>query len=201
MRYKLAAFLAVVLISATALAQVLALPESRQQLSKTEPSARISREVIHQVLMDPYYSVFDNIAFKVEGSHVVLLGEVTKPVLKSDVASSVRNIEGVESVTDNIKVLPLLPTDNRIRHEAFRAIYGFDGLSRYAWGAVPSIHIIVDRGHLTLVGVVDSQADKDMAGMRAKSVPGTFSVVNDLRVGSSAVANGEEKPAKEGKKG
>jgi len=195
MRYKLVAFVSVVLFSVTTLAQTMALPENRTKLGGTEPAARISREVMHELLMLPYYSVFDNLEYKVEGSRVTLLGQVTNPVVKSDAESSVRHIEGVESVTNNIEVLPLSPMDNRIRHQLYRAVYGFGGLSKYSWGAVPSIHFIVKNGHVTLAGVVDNQNDKNMAGIRANSVPGVFSVTNDLRVASSTASNKEPEPA------
>lgn len=186
MRYKLATFVSVIVISATALAQVVALPESHQKLAGTEPSTRISRQVMHQLLMNPYYGVFDNLEYTVDGNHVTLMGQVADPVVKSDAEASVRHIEGVESVTDNIEVLPLSPMDNRIRREVYHAVYGFGGLGRYSLGTVPSIHFIVDNGHITLVGVVDNQSDKNIAGIRANMVPGVFSVTNNLRVVPSA---------------
>jgi hyperosmotically inducible protein len=161
----------------------IALPETREKLGGAEPSQRISREVLHELLMLPYYSVFDNLAYKVNGNTVTLLGAVTNPTLKSDAQNVVKRIEGVENVDNNIKVLPPSPMDDRIRRATYRAIYGFDGLSKYSWGAVPSIHIIVDHGHVTLVGVVDNEGDKNMAGIQAKSVPGVFSVTNNLAVG------------------
>jgi osmotically-inducible protein OsmY len=173
------------LFSVAALAQMTALPESRQKLGGTEPTARIQREVMHELLMDPYYSVFDNLAFKVEGNTVTLLGQVVNPVVKEDAVSSVKKIEGVDKVVDNIEVLPVSPNDDRIRHQLYRAIYGFDSLSRYSWGAVPSIHIIVKNGHATLVGVVDSDTDKNLVSSRANGVPGVFSVNNDLQVAAT----------------
>jgi hyperosmotically inducible protein len=182
MRYIRTVIISTFLLAATALAQITALPENRQKLGGTDPSARIAREVMHELLMDPYYSVFDNLAFKVEGNTVTLYGQVVNPVVKSDAETSVRDIEGVQKVVDNIEVLPLSPNDNRIRHEVYRAVYGFDGLSRYSWGAVPSIHFIVKNGHVTLTGVVDNETDKNMAGLRANTVPGVFSVKNDLQV-------------------
>ena len=176
----------VVLLAATLCAQnqTTALPQERQRLGGTPGTQRIMREVLHELLMEPYYSVFDNLAFRVEGNTVYLLGQVTNPVLKSDAESAVKKIEGVEKVVNNIEVLPPSPGDDRLRHQLYFAIYGYDGLSRYSWGAVPSIHIIVNRGHVALVGVVDSEADKNMAEIRAKGVPGVFSVDNQLQVGS-----------------
>jgi hyperosmotically inducible protein len=163
-------------------AQTTALPQERQKLGGTNPTARITRETLHQLLMIPYYSVFDNLAFQVNGDTITLTGQVVNPVVKSDAEDAVKHIEGVEKVVNNIEVLPLSPNDDRIRHQVYRSVYGFDGLSKYSWGAVPSIHIIVKGGHVTLVGVVDSQADKDIAGLRAKSVPDAFSVDNQLQV-------------------
>ncbi len=186
MRYRLATFLAVVLISATALAQVLAVPENRKAISGAEPEARISRQVMHELLMNPYYDVFDNVAYSVNGDNVTLTGQVTRPVVKSDAEAAVRRIEGVESVTNNIKVLPPSSMDDRIRRQVYYTVYGFDGLSKYSWGTNPSIHFIVDGGHLTLVGVVSNETDKNMAGLRANMVPGVFSVTNDLKVESAS---------------
>lgn len=160
-----------------------ALPTSREKLGAgTDPTARISREALHELLMLPYYSVFDNLAFSVNGNTVTLLGQVVRPTLKSDAEHAVKDIEGVEKVVNNIEVLPPSPNDDRLRHALFRSIYGFSNLSRYSWGAVPSIHIIVNRGHVTLTGAVDNEGDKNLAGIRAKTVPGAFSVTNNLQV-------------------
>ncbi len=140
-------------------------------------------EVRHQLVMLPYYTVFDNLAYNVDANGIVTLyGDVRQPWLKSDAENTVKHIAGVTQVIDNIKVLPLSPLDNRIRQAEYRAIYGFGGLYRYAMGTNPAIHIIVDNGHVTLVGVVDNQADKNLANIRANGVPGVFSVTNDLRV-------------------
>ena len=145
----------------------------------------LAREVHHELVMLPYYSVFDNLAFKIEGvDTVVLMGEVVKPTLKQDAESVVRKIEGVGKVINNIEVLPVSPNDDRIRMAAYRAIYSRQGLDRYALSAVPSIHIIVKNGNLTLEGVVSKQADKDLAGITAKGVPGVFSVTNNLALES-----------------
>jgi hyperosmotically inducible periplasmic protein len=144
----------------------------------------ISREVRHQLVMLPYYTVFDNLAYRVDGSTVTLYGQVVRPQLKSDAAGVVKSVEGVERVVNQIQVLPLSPMDDQIRRAEFRAIYGFSDLYRYAEQAIPSIHIIVDNGKVTLVGVVDSTADKNLAGLRANTVPGVFSVTNDLQVQS-----------------
>jgi hyperosmotically inducible protein len=148
----------------------------------TPAEARIKREVRHELLMIPYYSIFDDLRYRVNGYNVELLGEVNNPVIKSEAESAVRKIEGVEQVTNHIEVLPPSPTDQRIREMAYRKIFSFDGLSRYSWEAAPTIHIIVKNGRITLSGVVDSEADKNAAGIQANSVPGTFGVQNDLVV-------------------
>jgi hyperosmotically inducible periplasmic protein len=176
----------IVLLAATLFAQTTALPQNRQKMGGTDPTQRIAREVMHELLMLPYYSVFDNLAFRVDGNTVYLYGQVVNPTLKSDAESAVKKIEGVEKVVNNIEILPPSPSDDRIRHAVYRAIYGFDGLSRYSWGTVPSIHIIVKGGHVTLVGVVDNEADKNMAEIQAKSVPGVFSVTDQLQVAGGA---------------
>jgi hyperosmotically inducible periplasmic protein len=142
----------------------------------------LEQRVWHELLMLPYYNVFDNLSFQVDGSRVVLMGEVARPTLKSDAGNVVRRIPGVTGVTNNIEVLPLSPFDNRVRVAEYRAIFGRDGLYRYAMGALPSIHIIVKNGHVTLEGVVNSQADRNLAGLYANSVFGVFSVTNHLRV-------------------
>jgi hyperosmotically inducible periplasmic protein len=143
---------------------------------------RITREVRHELVMLPYYGVFDNLAYKVDGTTVTLLGQVTKPTLKSDAGNVVKRIEGVEKVDNQIQVLPLSPMDDGIRVAEYRSIYGHPGLDRYAMQAVPPIHIIVDNGKVTLEGVVANQGDKDLANIRANTVSGVFSVVNNLRV-------------------
>jgi hyperosmotically inducible protein len=150
---------------------------------------RIAREVRHELVMLPYYGVFDNLAFSVDGSTVTLYGQVTRPTLKSDAENVVKKIEGVEKVDNQIQVLPLSSMDDRIRIAAYRTIYGTTGLDRYALQAVPSIHIIVNNGRITLVGVVATEADKNLAGIRANSVSGVFSVANDLQVENQQSSN------------
>ncbi|HSA92152.1 MAG TPA: BON domain-containing protein [Terriglobales bacterium] len=143
---------------------------------------RIIKEVRHELLMLPYLGVFDNIAFKVEGYNVTLLGQVTRETLKSDAEHAVKSVEGVEQVNNQIEVLPASQNDDRLRLRLYRAIYGFPSLQRYALGVNPPIRIIVKRGHVTLEGVVDNQADKNTAGIRANGVSDVFSVTNNLRV-------------------
>jgi len=142
----------------------------------------ISREVRHELVMLPYYGVFDNLAYSVNGSVVTLFGQVTRPTLKSDAGNVVKKIEGVTQVDNQIEVLPLSPMDDQTRRAEFRAVYSDPSLNRYAMMSVPPIHIIVKNGHVTLVGVVDNAADKNLAGIRANGVSGVFSVTNDLQV-------------------
>jgi osmotically-inducible protein OsmY len=174
--------LGLALFTSAVFAQTAALPQNRQKLGGTDPTARIAREVMHEMLMLPYYSVFDNLAFRVEGNTVYLYGQVVSLGLKPDAEASVKHIEGVEKVVNNIEVLPPSPNDDRIRRAAYRAIYGNSVLSQYQLRAVPPIHIVVNRGHITLEGVVARQMDKQVAGMQANSVHGAFSVTNNLRV-------------------
>ncbi len=153
---------------------------------RNQPSAkstdRIIREVRHELLMLPYFGVFDYIAYKVDGDTVTLLGQVVRPVLKSDAENSVKRIEGVEKVDNQIEVLPPAPIDDRLRLRLFRAIYGYPSLEKYSLGVQKPIRIIVKNAHVTLEGVVDNEADKNVAGIRANGVSGIFSVTNNLQV-------------------
>ena len=143
---------------------------------------RLVREVRHEIVMLPYYSVYDNLAFRVDGGTVTLMGQVSRPSLKPDVENVVKKIEGVEKVVNEIEVLPTSPNDDRIRRSVYRAIYGNSALSRYAMQAVPPIHIIVKNGNVTLEGVVATESDKNLANIRARGVSGAFSVTNHLQV-------------------
>jgi hyperosmotically inducible protein len=146
------------------------------------PQGDLSDAVRHELVMLPYYSVFDDLGYQVDDSTVTLNGDVVWPVLKSDAENALKRIPGVTNVVSNIRVLPLSPFDNQLRTRVYRSIFSFGGLYRYAMGAIPSIHIIVDNGHVTLKGMVDNEADKNMAYIRANGVPGVFSVTNDLQV-------------------
>jgi osmotically-inducible protein OsmY len=149
---------------------------------QNEPRQNLSREVRHQLVLLAYYSVFDNLAFRIEGDTVILEGQVVRPTLKSDAENVVKIIEGVGRVVNNIEVLPASPMDDQIRRAVYRTIFGEPGLSRYAESAVPSIHIIVKNGNVTLVGVVDSEADKSLVNLRVNGLPNVFSVKNELAV-------------------
>jgi hyperosmotically inducible protein len=165
--------LAKTLLFLTVTAAVLAQPGSQSY---------INREVQHELLMLPYFTVFDNITYQVNGDNVVLSGQVVQPMLKDDAGRVVKRIEGVQSVENHIEVLPTSPIDDGIRLQMFRAIYGFPALEKYSLGINKAIRIIVKGGHVTLEGVVDSEADKNVAGIRANSVPDVFSVTNNLQV-------------------
>lgn len=145
-------------------------------------SARLEREVRRELVTLPFYSVFDDLRFRVDGSTVVLMGKVSRPTLKSDAEGVVKRIEGIEKVENRIEVLPLSPNDDRLRIAVYRAIYGHSALETLAIRAVPPIHIIVENGNVALEGVVASELQKRVAGAQANSVPGAFSVVNNLRV-------------------
>lgn len=151
----------------------------------TKTDQELSKKIRHELVMLPYYNIFDNLAYRIDGNTVTLLGQVTDPVLKKDAGRVVQRVEGVGQVVNNIEVLPLSSFDNQIRRAEYRTIFGYASMYRYAMGANPSIHIIVDNGHVTLEGVVSSQMDKNIAGIRANSVPGVFSVTNNLVVAKS----------------
>ena len=152
----------------------------------SERSARgieyIQKEVRHELIMLPFLSVFDNLAYQVNGADVTLVGQVTRRTLKSDAENVVRRIEGVEHVNNQIGVLPLSTFDNTLRLRLYQAIYGYAPLQKYALGVSKPIRIIVKNGHVTLEGVVDNEADKNIAGIRANGVPDVFSVANNLLI-------------------
>src|SRR6266853_127723 len=139
---------------------------------------RISREVFHELVMLPQLTIFDNLQYKVDGDKVTLMGQVQDAILKDSAEKVVKKIEGVESVNNQIEILPPSPNDDRIRRQVARALFNDERLFRYSMGSVPPIHIIVKNGHVTLEGVVNSQADKDAATVRANGVPGVFAVEN-----------------------
>lgn len=168
--------------------------KKKEQVTVLRELTPLEREVRHEIVMLPYYGVFDNIVFRVEGSTVTLMGQVTRPTLKSSAENVVKKIEGVERVDNQIEVLPLSNNDDRIRLATYRAIYGSGGLYRYALAAVPSIHIIVERGHVTLEGVVANEADKNLAQIRANQVPQVFSVTNNLIVEGRSQDKAEAPP-------
>ncbi len=152
----------------------------------SQVNARIVRQVRHELVTLPYYGVFDWLEFETRpDGTVVLRGQVVRPTTKSDAEARVKEIDGVSRVMNEIKVLPLSPQDDRLRTALYRTIYGSNSpLFRYATQAIPSIHIIVDRGRATLKGVVASKGDAQLAYVRARTVPGLFDVKNELLVES-----------------
>ncbi len=154
-----------------------------ETISVSAPAdSQLGKEVRHKLRMLAYYGVFDNLAYEINGSTVTLYGQVVRPSTRSEAARSVSRIGGVTQVVNKIEVLPLSGFDDRIRAQTYRAIANTAGLHRYLMGANPSLHIVVNRGHVTLAGVVSSKMDKQLAYMAASRVFGSFSVTNDLQV-------------------
>jgi hyperosmotically inducible protein len=169
----------VVAIMAIAVVAAISAPVASNETGAGEQ--QVAKKVRHELVTLPYYGVFDNLAYKVDGNTVTLYGQVVQPSTRSDAEHRVAKIDGVERVVNNIEVLPLSSFDNEIRIRAYRTIFRTGGLYRYAMGANPSIHIVVKGGHLTLEGVVANEADSQLANIAARNVPGVFSVTNNLR--------------------
>jgi len=172
--------------TAIAMIATLLLASAASAFATTAPqkNGSLGDEVRHELVTLPYYSLFDWFEYEVKGDGtVVLTGEVTRPILKSDAGNVVKRIEGVTNVVNNIKVLPLSPNDNRIRRAVYRSLFNFDSpLFHYSMSVVPSIHIIVDNGRVTLKGVVSSEGDRNYANVMANEVSGVFEVKNELKV-------------------
>jgi hyperosmotically inducible protein len=161
----------------------LAIPIAGVAQEKDARTRRLEYEIQRELLMLPYYGVFDNLAFRVEpGGTVRLLGQVVRPTLKSDAERRLKGVSGIEKVINDIEVLPTSPGDDRIRVALARNIYRTESLERYGFQSQPSIHIIVKNGRVTLEGVVDNEGDKTIAGLKAREVGGVFEVTNNLRV-------------------
>lgn len=176
MRTQVKAFVFVIVLALAALPAAQATTHSERTLTPMEDMVR------HELVMLPYLSVFDNITFRVDGSTVTLAGEVNRPSLKKSADRVVARIEGIETVINEIEVLPTSPYDDRIRLQVLRALYGHPALDRYSLGAQPAIRIIVKRGDVTLEGVVNRELEKSVATLQANAVPGVFSVTNNLKV-------------------
>ena len=152
----------------------------------TNPNvSTITNQVQHNLAMLPWYGVFDHLNFQVNGTQVILSGQVTSEhaVTKDDAGKFVRSIPGVTNVVNNVEVLPPSRFDDQIRRAEYRAVFSQSDLGRYTMGAIPQVHIIVKNGHVSLEGVVMNEMDKNIAGIVANTVPGVFSVENNLRVG------------------
>ncbi len=160
-------------------------PASRAEASKTPDISAIPGQVKHELAMLPWYGVFDNMGYQVNGTEVTLTGQVISEhgVTKYDAGRAVRHIPGVTKVINNIEVLPPSRFDNEIRRAEYRTIFSKSDLGRYTMGSFPQVHILVKGGNVILEGTVMNQMDKNVAGIAANSVPGVFSVTNNLHIG------------------
>jgi len=164
-----------------------AMPVDGQAGSGAKPAnpdekSALSREIHHQLQVLPFYSVFDNITFTINGTMVILTGQVLRPTLKENAEAAVKSLEGVTVVVNHIELLPASPSDDELRRGIYRAVYENSALAHYAVQTVPSIHIIVKNGSVTLEGTVESAADSNLAGVRASSVANVLSLKNNLVV-------------------
>jgi osmotically-inducible protein OsmY len=172
------------LLSAMALATLPAQNSTKVKPAKTEDKApnTLSREIHHQILVLPFYSVFDSISFTLQGNNVTLTGQVLRHKLKDHAEASVKSIEGVGVVVNQIEILPVSPSDDDLRRAVYHALYEDSTLARYAIQTVPPIHIIVKNGGVSLEGIVDSLSDKNLAATRAGSAANGLSIRNNLVV-------------------
>ncbi|MFN2455916.1 MAG: BON domain-containing protein [Pyrinomonadaceae bacterium] len=174
---------AIAVMLAVATSAVIAAPQpARETVSNDQ---QIAQKVRRELVTLPFYGVFDNLAYKIDGSTVTLYGQVVRPTTRSDAEQRVKRLSGVARVVNNIEVLPLSTFDDSVRLGTYRAVFNTAGLYRYAMGANPSVHIVVARGHVTLEGVVSNRMDSQLAYIAANGVPGVFSVTNNLRVENS----------------
>ena len=170
-------------LMAAAMLTGIGMAADKNQAPALQGDAAVAQRVRHEVLMYPYYTIWDDVSFRVSNGQVDLFGAVSEPYKKSDIEKIVKHIPGVASVADGIKVLPLSDFDNRLRLQVARAIYGDPAMFQYRNQPLPSIHIIVDNGHVTLTGVVATDMEKQIAGMRANGAGLSFgTVVNNLQV-------------------
>ncbi len=171
------------LVTAASLLMMTGFPAAAADKNATlSTDGQIVKQVRHEILMYPRFTVWDDISFRVNNGQVELLGAVTQPYKKDEIDNIVKQTPGVTSVTSEIKVLPLSDFDNRLRLQVARAIYSDPAFTQYAMMAIPPVHIIVDNGHVTLTGMVATDYEKQIAGMRANTAGLSFSVVNNLQV-------------------
>jgi hyperosmotically inducible protein len=163
-------------------AALLAIPADAATTALATSEKAIAEKVRHELVTLPFYSIWDNLNCKVEGTKVTLMGEVQRPSMKTSAERVAMRVPGVTEVENQIEVLPLSNFDNRIRIAVARAIFGNPVLSQYALRSVSPIHIIVKNGDVRLEGVVLREMDRNIANLQANSVPGVFSVTNNLRV-------------------
>lgn len=174
------------IFGATMLIALLCLTGFAQDRRSAPSRADLLQKIRKELVTLPWYGVFDNLAFRLDGSTVTLYGQVVRPTTRSDAERRVERLNGVSRVINQIRVLPLSSFDDDIRRRTYAEISRKGSLYRYFLGANPSIHIIVDRGHVTLEGVVGNRADANLAYIAARSVPGVFSVKNNLRTDQRA---------------
>jgi hyperosmotically inducible protein len=174
---KLLAIVAVITLAASAAQAAPAAPAQAEKGARE----KLEKQVRHELVTLPYFGVFDNLAYKVEGGTVTLYGQVVRPSTRKDAERRVAELAGVERVVNEIEVLPVSSFDDQIRVQTVREIQRTAGLYRYLLGGNPSLHIVVNRGHVTLEGVVLDETDRRLASFAARSVPGVFSVTNNLR--------------------
>lgn len=160
---------------------------NQSQMSSESLSPQAQAELVKKIqralITLPNFGVFDNIAFRLQGRTVILEGQVTDPVNKPDAEKAVQKIEGVDKVVNKIDVLPPGQLDNRIRRQVYDAIYNYGPFFKYKNNQVnPPIRIIVQNANVTLYGVVDTEADKNVATLRVKQVSDVLGVTNNLRV-------------------
>jgi hyperosmotically inducible periplasmic protein len=176
----------IALVAALVVAASAAVAAPAVQASERVAFEQLAKKVRKELVTLPWYGVFDNLAYEINGSTVTLSGQVVQPSTRKDAERRVSRLKGVERVVNNIEVLPLSRFDDSIRAGAYRAIMGWNSpLFRYGRGVNPSIHIVVNRGHLTLEGVVSNEGDRRLAYLLARGVPGVFSVTNNLRAEST----------------
>jgi hyperosmotically inducible periplasmic protein len=186
MQTGLNTFLAGILIlGTTGLAFAGSTDQASQQVTSSvnqRLEQRLSGEVRHELNMIPQFTVFDNLAYRVDGRTVTLAGQVRDAIVKDSAEARVKHLEGVEHVDNQIEILPASFNDDRIRRQVARAVFNDPRLFNYGIQSVPPIHIIVKNGHVNLEGMVRTQTDKDDAFIRANGVSGVFSVQNNLQV-------------------
>ena len=155
---------------------------STQTSTQEKSTSPVEREIHHQLLLLPYYSVFDNLEFSLSGSKVILVGQVVRPTLKANAEAAVKSIEGVVTVDNRIEVLPVSAADDDLRAAIYRAVFEDDELKKYGSETLPTLHILVKNGHVSLAGFVDSEGDKNLAATRTRGVANVGAVRNDLAV-------------------
>ncbi len=170
------------LVAAFAITAALALGVPTVANAQAFEQQQMAKKVRKELVTLPYYGIWDNLAYKIEGGTVTLYGQVLRPTTRKDAERRVAKLKGVERVVNNIEVLPLSSFDNRLRVQTYRTLARTGGLDRYLRGVNPSLHIIVNRGQVSLEGVVSNKGDKQLAYIAARGVPGAFAVVNNLRV-------------------